>query len=130
MSRRKRKRQPDTERPPAVDDSATTASKLRPWLLAAATALFVARPLWPSEAAAEQGDGAAVVMLWLVLLAGWLLAEAFTSRFTLRWSVVDLAVGLFIALAAGSAVRGAMAGAPRLRRWTPRLRRWTPRLRR
>ena len=53
-------------------------------------------------------------MLWLVLLAGWLLAETFMGKFTLRWSVVDLAVGLLIVLVAGTALHGATVGAPRL----------------
>ena len=114
MSRRKPKRPPTDEPAPTVEESSTTPSKLRPWLLAAATALLVARPLWPSESAAEQGDGAAVVMLWLVLLAGWLLAESFMGKFTLRWSALDLAVGLLIVLVVGSALRGASVGAPRL----------------
>ncbi|MCA9101874.1 MAG: O-antigen ligase family protein, partial [Planctomycetales bacterium] len=119
MSRRKRKLPPTSVAAPTAtaarkaSDASTTASKLRPWLLAAATALLVARTLWPSEAVAEQGDGAAAVMLWLVLLAGWLLTEALMPRFTLRWSAIDLAVGVLITLTSASALHGATVGAPR-----------------
>lgn len=38
------------------------------------TALFVARPLFPSEAVATHGDGVTVVMLWIALAAFWLIA--------------------------------------------------------
>ena len=45
--------------------------RLRPWLLGGTCALFVARPLFPSEGAAQQGDGLPVVMLWIVLPGIW-----------------------------------------------------------
>ena len=37
------------------------------WLLGGMTALFVARPLFPSESAANYGDGLPMVMLWIAL---------------------------------------------------------------
>ena len=46
----------------------------RSLLLGAMTALFVARPLFPSEAVATHGDGVSVVMLWIALAAFWLIA--------------------------------------------------------
>ena len=45
---------------------------LRPWLLGGLTVLLVARPLFPSESAANSGDGLAVVMLWIALSVFWL----------------------------------------------------------
>ena len=50
------------------------ALRVRPWLLAAMTALFVAWPLYPSESAATNGDGLSAVMLWISLAVFWLLA--------------------------------------------------------
>ena len=49
------------------------ADRLRPWLLGGMTALCVARPLFPSESAAIDGDGLTMVMLWIALAVFWLL---------------------------------------------------------
>ena len=56
---------------------------LRPWLLAAVTALYVARPLLTSESAAETGDGMPFVMLALALAGLWTVRAA--SRGGLRF---------------------------------------------
>ncbi len=69
----------------------------RPWLLAVTTALWVARPLFPSESAATEGDGLPAVMLWIALAVLWLLGAIGQARFRLRFGWVDLAVLLLAA---------------------------------
>lgn len=54
--------------PPAL------VERLRPWLLGIVVALFVARPLFPSEMLPEAVDNLPLVMLALVVLLVWLLA--------------------------------------------------------
>ena len=60
-------------------------------------ALFVARPLFPSEAAAYQGDGLPVVMLWIVLAVLWLIGAVGRPRFRVVFGWTDAAVILLIA---------------------------------
>ena len=86
---------------------------MRPWLLAAATALWVARPLYPSEAAAAHGDGLPVVMLWLALAVCWLFSVAGQRRFSLRFGWTDAAAGLLIALCAAAALWAVRHESPR-----------------
>ncbi|HUT11436.1 MAG TPA: O-antigen ligase family protein [Thermoguttaceae bacterium] len=71
--------------------------RLRPWLLGAMTALFVARPLFPSEAAAD-GDGLTVVMLWIALAVLWLLGAVGRPEFRVRLGWTDAGVLLLIGL--------------------------------
>jgi O-antigen ligase len=71
------------------------ADRLRPWLLGAICALFVARPLFPSEAA-HQGDGLPVVMLWIVLAVLWVSGAIARPQFRLRFGWTDAAVLLLI----------------------------------
>jgi hypothetical protein len=63
--------------PLSADAKTGTVSedRFRPWLLAGMTALLVARPLFPSESAAQFGDGLLVVMLWIALAAFWLVGR-------------------------------------------------------
>ena len=73
-------------------------------MLAAAAALLIARPLFPSESA-SMGDGLALVMLWLALALFWLLESFWLLRaegarravLPIRFGWVDAAV---LALAA------------------------------
>jgi O-antigen ligase len=89
------------------------SSKLRPWLLGAATALCVARPLFPSEMAGMNGDGLPVVMLWLVLAGAWLVAAIRGRRLPLRFGGTDAAVLLLIGLHAAAALWAAGHESPR-----------------
>ncbi|MEN6450289.1 MAG: O-antigen ligase family protein [Thermoguttaceae bacterium] len=57
---------------PPIAALCTQSASLRAWLLGGMTALWVARPLFPSEAAAT-GDGLTVVMLWIALAVFWML---------------------------------------------------------
>jgi hypothetical protein len=70
---------------PAVDDS--HESRLRRWLLGSMMALLVARPLFPSEAAATSGDGLSMVMLWIALGVFWLLGAITASKGTVPFSL-------------------------------------------
>lgn len=103
--------QSPAERP--VAEASDAGAALRPWLLAAVCALFVARPLFPSESATTCGGGLAMVMLWIVLLGIWLLGAIGRPKFRLRFGWTDVAVGLLILLHTVAAIRGAMRGSPR-----------------
>ncbi len=70
---------------------APSSDRLRPWLLMAAVALWVARPLYPSESSALEGDGLPAVMLWLILVLIWLFGAIRQSRPLLRFGWVDVA---------------------------------------
>ncbi len=68
------------------------------WLLGAMTALVVARPLFPSEAVADQGDGLPVVMLWLALCVCFMLGAIGRRDVRIRFGLTDAAVLILIAL--------------------------------
>ena len=68
----------------------------RPWILAAVTALWIARPMFPSEAAASRGDGLIAVMFWIVLGVAWLLAVIGQREIRFRFGWVDGALGVFV----------------------------------
>ena len=95
------------------DRAPTPSVGRRPWLLGAATSLFVARVLFPSESAADEGDGQVVVMLWMLLAVAWAVGTIGQPKFRVRFGWTDAAVGLLIGwhtLAALVAVRN---GSPR-----------------
>ena len=81
-----------------VPEAESPTDRWRPWLLGAACALWVVRPLYPSEGAALRGDGLPVVMLWLALAVLWALGNVGRRDFRLRFGWIDagllLAVGL------------------------------------
>ena len=91
----------------------TSSDRLRPWLLAATVALFVARVLFPSESADVHGDGLSVVMLWVVVAVFWLLGVIGRNRFSLRFGRTDVAVLVLIALYSVSALWAAQHASPR-----------------
>jgi len=97
--------------------AATRTDRLRPWLLGGACALFVARPLFPSEAAAYQGDGLPVVMLWIVLwivlAVLWLLGAIGRPQLRVRFGWTDAAVLVLIGWHTIAAVWAAMHLSPR-----------------
>jgi|GEM_PF-731593 len=76
----------------------------RPWLLAGAVALLVARPLYPSETPAETGDGLPVVMLWLVLAVLWMLGLLGRRQWTFRFGLLDGVMVFLMVWTAGSAM--------------------------
>ena len=60
------------------------------------TALFVVRPLYPSESVASEGDGLPVVMLWLLALTLWAIMVARGSLSRVRFGWPDMAVALLV----------------------------------
>ena len=96
MGKNKRNRQKTPpENPPPTKPPA--GSSLAPNLLAAlVTALFVLRPLYPSESVAVEGDGLPVVMLWCLALILWAIMVARGNLVRMRFSWPDLAMGLFV----------------------------------
>src|SRR5690554_4956542 len=77
------------------------AERLRPWLLAVAAALLVARPLLPSESTTFRGDDLPFALSWLLLGGVWLLAAVARGEVRMRCGLVDAA---FIALISWHAV--------------------------
>jgi len=110
-SPRRDARTPD---PPTGDRApAGVADRARPWLLGAAVALYVARPLFPSEGSSAQGDGLPLVMLWLALGVFWLLGAIGRPAFRVRFGAVDAAVLLLVAWHSVAAVCAAVRVTPR-----------------
>jgi len=89
------------------------ADRARPWLLGAAVALYVARPLFPSEGSSAQGDGLPLVMLWVALGVFWLLGAIGRPGFRVRFGAVDAAVLLLVAWHSVAAVWAAVRVTPR-----------------
>lgn len=87
--------------------------RLRPWLLGAMVALFVVRPLYPSEAAPEAGDNLPTIMLWLLLAVFWLLASIRAAQFRLRLGAVDATVTLVVGWQLVASVWAAVHSSPR-----------------
>ena len=103
MARRKRRRKsrPAPERPETPPNDLSrqeepAADRWRAWLLGGLAALFVLRPLFPSESAAREEDRLVVVMLWIVLAVLWLLGAIGRRRFHVRFGWTDGAVLLLV----------------------------------
>ena len=86
---------------------------LRPWLLAGATALIVARPLVLSDGGPWIGDGEPFAALWIILAIMWTLGALGRRRLRLRFTWTDAAVAAFFAWWVLAASHGAESGAPR-----------------
>jgi hypothetical protein len=85
----------------------------RSWLLGAMTALFVARPLVPSEGVAWLGDGQPFCMMWLLLALATSFAAIKAKGLPRRFGAVELLVVLFVLLHSVAALSGASFGSPR-----------------
>lgn len=86
---------------------------LRPWLLAATAALFVSRPLVPSEGVAWIGDGQLWVMLWLIVAALTLLSAVARGKLAVPLRGIDVAVLALIVWHTVAAIAAVRAGSPR-----------------
>ncbi|MCE5268945.1 MAG: O-antigen ligase family protein [Planctomycetaceae bacterium] len=86
---------------------------LRPWLLGAVTALFVARPLFSSEAAATHGDGLSVVMLWIAVAVFWMLGAIGRPRLSVRFKGIDAAVCVLMLSTTVASLWAVRHGSPR-----------------
>ncbi len=93
--------------------SSVPAERLRRCLLGAMTALLVARPLFPSESAAMEGDGLPVVMLWIAILLFWTLGAIGQREVPIRFGWTDVAVLLLIGLHTLAGVVAAARASPR-----------------
>jgi O-antigen ligase len=111
----------DGARPPFT---VSHTDRLRPWLLGGMMALFVARPLFPSESAAAYGDGLTMVMLWIALAVFWLLGAIGKPRAAvaahgmcqppwIRFGLCDVAVLLLIGWYGVAALWAVKHGTPR-----------------
>ncbi len=99
MARRKseiKRKKPVAVNPPRKRQTAATL------LLAALVALFVATPLIASETASENGHGLLLIMLWMLLLLGWLLHGVLQGGLRLRFGPTEWMVLLFVAWMAAS----------------------------
>ncbi|MCS7305408.1 MAG: O-antigen ligase family protein [Thermoguttaceae bacterium] len=95
-------------RPGAAADGGTQLpDRWRPWLLAGAVGLLVARPLYPSETPADTGDGLPVVMLWLAVAVVWMLGVLGRRNFTVRFGLLDGLVVFLVLWHVASALLGA-----------------------
>src|SRR5438874_514247 len=83
------------------------AQPLRSWLLLALVALFVARPLLPSEGVSWTGDGQPFNFLWLLLAAGYFVLRLNHGSSPRPLIATDYSVAALVALGALSAWIGA-----------------------
>jgi O-antigen ligase len=121
MARRKKNRNPPKPRHVSKAASldatpfaeASLGDRMRPWLLGAVTSLFVARVLFPSESAANEGDGQVVVMLWALLAVAWAVGTIGQPKFRVRFGWPDAAVGLLIGWHTLAALVALRNGSPR-----------------
>ncbi|MFV2066582.1 MAG: hypothetical protein ACC645_06340, partial [Pirellulales bacterium] len=88
-------------------------TRARRWMLAAAVALTVARPLVVSDSSPERGDGIFFVVPCLVLLAAWFgWYAAARTRTRVRCATVDLAVLALALWVAVTAIVATREGSP------------------
>ena len=115
MARRRRasRANPAARRPAAGPGDPAAVDRLRPWLLGATCALFVAQPLTANESAASRGDGLPIVMLWIALAALWTLGAIGRRRFAVRFGWTDAAVLVLVAVHTIAAVWATRHGSPR-----------------
>ena len=99
--------------PDVSGTAAAPSDRARSWLMGATAALFVGRPLLPSEAGAWLGDGQPWAMLWIVLAALVLMESISRGRLAARPGLVDLAVLALVAWQAVSAGMTLSTGSPR-----------------
>lgn len=86
---------------------------MRQVCLAFMVALYVATPMIPSEAAASQGTGLVLVMLWLILTGTWLADGILRGKFELRFGPAGLAMAALVGWHVVSAFAMAGQGSPR-----------------
>ena len=98
---------------PARASGVAAPDRARSWLLAALTALVVARPLLPSEGVSWLGDGQPFNMLAILIAAAYSLWAIAQGGFVRRFNIVDAAIGALVALCIAAALFGAQNGSPR-----------------
>ncbi|MBX3413663.1 MAG: O-antigen ligase family protein [Pirellulales bacterium] len=106
---RSREKRPSTE--PRSAAPVEAFDRARPWLLAGAALLCVARPLIPSIHVELQGNDAPFVMLWLILFSLSLALLWRQGEAWLRAEFIDLALLVTVALYAASGLVACWNGA-------------------
>ena len=89
------------------------ADVFRPWLLASTVALFVARPLLPSEGTITSSDTLLFILLPLVLAGVWAVRAVMQRGSVARYGAIDLAMVALVAWHGVSAMMAVRTGAPR-----------------
>ena len=110
MSKRRRNR-PNFDKTTSGSE-ADSGEQWRPIWLGCVTALLVATPLLPSEAA-PSGGSVSLLMAWFALFAAFATTSAFQRNLRLRIGATDIAFVVFIALHTVSAILLADTGQPR-----------------
>ncbi len=113
MGRNKRNRQKTPPEPPASTKTPANSSLPGNLLAALVTALFVLRPLYPSESVAVEGDGLPVVMLWCLALLLWAILVVRGNLVRMRFSLPDLAMGVFVLWHSVAALNAVVYESPR-----------------
>ena len=113
MGRNKRNRQKTPPETPTPEKTPATSSLARNLLAAVVAALFVLRPLYPSESVAAEGDGLLVVMLWCLALILWAILVIRGNLVRMRFSWPDLAMGVFVLWYSVAAFYAVAHGSPR-----------------
>lgn len=93
--------------------AAAIAARLQKLWLACLTALLVATPLLPSEAATSEGSGVVLVMLWLVLLVTWSTAKLLRTDFILHAGSTACVFAVLLGLIVTSTIVMLSRGHPR-----------------
>lgn len=94
-------------------DARTLSQRIRPWLLAGAMALLVARVLLPSEGGALRGDDVPFSMAWLGLALVGSAVRLRDARFEFRGGWLDLGVVLLVGWLSISGLMAVWMEAPR-----------------
>lgn len=98
---------------PTAASAASVALRLQRLWLAWLAALFVATLLLPSEAAASEGTGIVLVMLWLVLLVAWCMGKMLRKDYSLYAASTACVFGILLVLIVISTVVMRSQGHPR-----------------
>jgi len=91
--RAKGEQQPEGDARPETPQRQSVAEAI---LVGAVSALFVLRPLYPSESVAAEGDGLPVVMLWLLTLTFWAILVARRTVRQVRFGRPDAALAALV----------------------------------
>lgn len=110
---RVKRRSHKSQAKPTVVPAVSIALRLQRLWLACLAALLVATPLLPSEAAASEGTGVVLVMLWLLLLVSWCTAKMLRHDYSLYATSTACVFGTLLVLIVISTVVMLSHGPPR-----------------
>jgi tetratricopeptide (TPR) repeat protein len=101
---RRAPRAKSTPAPPEAKARAAPLEQLPATFCAALASLAILATLVPFDTAAAQWNNVAAIMVWILLLGGWLLAGAARGKLTLRLDLPTLAALVLLALPALSGI--------------------------